>query len=67
MSLLWMPKEVELIKTMLDAGKAPEEIALVLKSRSITSIRNKAAREGFKLVTEPDIDMAAFKKIMGTK
>lgn len=67
MSIIWSAKEVQILKQMLDAGITPETIALVLKTRTVTSIRNKVAREGWKIAPEPELDMDAFNKLMKGK
>lgn len=56
-----------LLKKMLDDKISPEQIALVLISRSPTAIRNKADRMGWSVLREPEFDMAAFNKIMKGK
>lgn len=64
MSIKWKPKEIEILKKMIKANKRPEDVATVLKSRSIDSVRNKAARLGLGFLYEPEYDFAAFERMM---
>jgi len=66
MSILWTDKEVEILKKMVEAHKTPDDVALVLKSRTPESIRNKADRIGVKFNYEPEFDYEAFERIMKT-
>jgi hypothetical protein len=67
MSNKWTDKEVEILKKMLDAGKTADEIAQVIKSRTLDGIRNKAGHMGWKFYAVPEFDMDAFNKIMKGK
>lgn len=62
----WMNDEMEILRTMLDAGKTLEDISKVLKSRNIDSIRSKSISLGYKPSLHPrgEIDMEAFRRIM---
>lgn len=66
MSIKWTEKEIDILKKMNAVHKAPEEIAQVLKSRTVESIRNKGDRMGLRWVGEPEFDYAAFERIMKT-
>jgi hypothetical protein len=67
MSVIWKAKEVEILKQMLDANKTPQEVAQVLKSRTLDGIRNKVSKMGWQWAFEPEFDMDAFRKIMRGK
>jgi hypothetical protein len=65
MSVKWIDQEIEILKKMNAANRTPEDVALVLKSRTPEGIRCKSERMGLKWVMEPEIDIEAFKKMMG--
>ena len=65
MSVKWTKQEDDILQKMIAAGKTPEECARVLKSRTVDGIRNRAKRMGLKFKYEVEIDIEAFKKMMG--
>lgn len=67
MSIKWTDKEIEILKKMIDANKTAEQIAQVIKSRTLEGIRNKVQRMGLTWVHEPEFDMDAFHKLMKGK
>jgi hypothetical protein len=66
-SKLWTEKETAILKQMIAAACDAGKITKVLKSRSICAIKHKAEQLGLSLVSKPEIDFEAFKKIMRTK
>lgn len=66
MSIKWTDKEIEILKKMVNAHKTPEQIAQVIKSRTLDGIRNKVGHMGWHFMHEPDFDYAAFERIMKT-
>lgn len=60
----WSDKEVEILQKMARAGKTPQEVVKVLKSRTITSIQKKASDQGISFSDSPEIDFDAFKNMM---
>lgn len=44
MSIKWTDKEIEILKKMLGAHKTLEEVAQVLKSRTLDGIRKNSMR-----------------------
>jgi hypothetical protein len=65
MSVKWSDQEIEILKKMNAASKTPDDIARVLKSRTLEGIKHKSDRMGLNWSIEPDIDFEAFKKMMG--
>jgi hypothetical protein len=65
MSFKWTKQEEDILKKMIAASKTPDDIARVLKSRTLEGIKHKSDRMGLNWSIEPDIDFEAFKKMMG--
>ena len=65
MSVKWSDQEIEILKKMNAANRTPEDVALVLKSRTPEGIRCKSESLGLKWGIKPEIDIEAFKKMMG--
>lgn len=64
----WTPEEEDILSKMAKAGCNAFDILKVLKSRSINGITSKASTLGLSLAGgKPDIDMDAFKRLMGQK
>ena len=65
----WADGEEEILRKMCDAGVLIDDILTVFPYRTREQIRHKANSMGLKLAyrAEPEIDMDAFKKIMGSK
>ena len=68
-NMKWTDKETVVLKKMCDAGVIIDEILTVFPYRTREQVRHKANSMGLKLVyfIEPEINMEAFKKIMGSK
>lgn len=60
MSVIWKAKEVEILKQMLDANKTPQEVAQVLKSRTLDGIRNKVSKMGWKWTKNKSLMVTVF-------
>ena len=65
----WTKKEEDILRKMCEADVIIDEILTVFPYRTRDQIRHKANSMGLKLAyrAEPEIDMDAFKKIMGSK
>jgi hypothetical protein len=62
---LWSPEEEDILEKLAKRGFSSSEIAVVLKSRTITGIDNKAHRMKLPLGSgEPEIDQTAFQQLM---
>ena len=62
--MLWTEKEVEILKRLYPAGVPLEEIAKVLKSRTLAAIQNKAQQLGLKRKTGGEIDEEYYNKLV---
>jgi len=65
MSAPYTKEEDEIILTMHKAGHGPEAMAKVLKSRSRQAIKDRGYDLKLKWTKAPEIDRAAFKRLMG--
>lgn len=66
MKMKWTVQEEDILEKMVVAGKSPQDVVAVLKSRSVDSVRQKS--EKMKLIwvcSYPEIDLKAFKEKMG--
>lgn len=65
MPMPYTEREIEIIREMAEAGKTPDDVLAVLKSRTIEGLKAISRREGIKFkLFQPEIDEAAFKKLM---
>ena len=62
--MLWTEREVEILKKLYPAGVPLEEIAKVLKSRTLAAIQNKAQQLGLKRKTGGEIDEEYYNKLV---
>jgi hypothetical protein len=60
-------KEKEILKTMHGLGFTPADIAKVLKTRTIKQIQNYGYDLGLRWTKEPEIDIAAYKRMIKGK
>lgn len=63
----WSDEECRVLREMVEAGCEPNEIALVLTGRNAESIRQQAARRGFKFYNPAAINEAEFHRIMAER
>lgn len=67
--LAWHEDEKQLLKKMVEAGKGPREIQLVLKSRTSEAIRTYALRLGLSFARREvaEIDREEYARLMKGK
>ncbi len=66
--LKWLPEETKVLQEMVTAGKDEREISKVLKSRTPKAIQDRCDHLGLTLHRNaPEIDMDAFKRLMGRR
>jgi hypothetical protein len=65
MSKIYSDQEKDILRQMHAKGFIPYDMAQVLKSRTPEGIRKVLVLMGLKGSGEPEIDMEAFKRIMG--
>ena len=65
--IVWTAQEESILRKMAQAKRTVREVCFVLKSRSPASITAKALKMGLELSysPSPEIDEAAFKRLMG--
>ena len=65
MRAMWSDEELIMLKKMAAAGRTPDEMALVLKSRTPQGIRMKCESEKIILTAKnPVVDMDAYAKLI---
>ena len=64
-NLQWTKREEEVLKNMVEKRLGYEEMANVLKSRTLIAIRHRCAELKISIYGDgPEIDMEAFKRLM---
>ena len=64
---LWTKEEEAALEKMCALHLTPDDMLPVFKCRTRDAIERKIQRRKLKYLKEPEIDMEAFKKIMGSK